>query len=279
MDKFKNILILVAGITLVMASCSTDEIDTYNPGDSGLYFTNELDDYSFYYMPDQPSMEVSLPVTMIGPAVSYDRTFGATIEKDTTTAPSNLYEILGGTVKANELTGTLKLKLYNADDLADTTYVVGLRIAPGNEFTEGFPTKMTTIVRWNSTLPRPVWFYNYSYGRYLTYTIDSENKKHYAVYSTKLCEVMLNAWGTLDINFFGAMGRTEEILAEYPIVSPGTPLFAMYMHKLETYIYEYNQANPGSPLRHSDDAIEFSQRTGILPVTDNPLILVNPYGV
>lgn len=279
MIKLKYILYLISSILILFISCSKDELDTYKTENSAVSFENTLSDFSFMNSEDKESMIVELPVRYMGTIENYDRSFSAEVITDSlNNAPAGSYEILGGTVKAGEYTTTLKVKLHNSEILDDSTYVLNLKILPGEDLELINKTRETTILRWDNMFPRPAWITTSSRIQYFTYYRTPTGTIYRGLYSRAFGEVMLAAWGTMDINFWGWMGRTPEILAQYPIVQMGLPTFPPYIHQLEEYVYNYNKEHPDAPLRHSDDCVRFSG-SNMIPVEGNPLIEINYYGI
>jgi len=171
----------------------------------------------------------------------------------------------------------LYVKLYNSAALTTSTYKLGLKIDPGTTFQLGLPDKDSTLISWDNSLPRPGWWAYRSFGKYVSYITVSGSKK-YSVYSRKLYEIMIKVWGTRNVNAYGFLGTTPEVTAIYPLVYPGLPIFSVMIRQLEKYVYDYNQAHPEAPLRHSADAAIYST-TGAVTATypDSPLIQINPY--
>lgn len=278
----KNLYIFILSIGLFaffIVGCQQDEIITYQAENSAIYFTSMLNQYSFFYEKDAESLIVSVPVTLIGPKVPYDRKFSAQVIDSVTTAPASKYEILEGIVEADSLNGFLKLKIYNSDNLIEDTYTLGLELIPSDELRVGLPTKLVTKVTWNAFVPRPEWWAPRSFGRYISY-ISIDGKKALGVYSTKLYQIIIDVWGTGPINAYGYLGTTPEILEKYPMIVPGAPVFSAMMRELQQYVYEYNLAHPDAPLRHSKDAAVYNSSGNVTAVFPNePLIQVNPYNL
>lgn len=278
MLRFKYILLITSSI-LIFSNCSKDELDTYKTEDSSIAFEHTLSDFSFMNSEDKESMVVSIPIRYIGTIEDYDRSFTAEVITDSlNNAPQGSYEILGGTIKAGEYKTTLQIKLLNDEVLLDSTYVLNLKVLPNEELGLINKQQTTTVVRWDNMFPRPAWIKSSSQIQYFTYYRTSTGSVVRGLYSRALGEAMLAAWGTMDINFWGWMGRTPEILAEYPIVQMGLPTFPPYLHQLEEYVYNYNKEHPDAPLRHSDDCVRFSG-SNMIPVEGNPLIEINYYGL
>ena len=277
MKQFKTIILSLSGFLILMSSCEKDDIMTYAVEDSGIHFTSSLNAYSFFDIQDSATQTALVPVTLMGPSVGYDRTFSAQVDTATTTAPAGQYEILGGVVKADSLKGVLYVKLYNSAALATSTYKLGLKIDPGKSFQLGLPDKDSTLISWNNSLPRPGWWMKGNFGRYVSYITVNGSKK-LGVYSTKLYEIMIKVWGTREVNVNGFMGTSPEVTAKYPIVIVNGALHVLMIRKLEKYVYDYNQAHPNAPLRHSSDAAIYTS-AGAVTATypDSPLIQINTY--
>ncbi|MBK5721827.1 DUF4843 domain-containing protein [Dysgonomonas sp. Marseille-P4677] len=272
--------LLLAVFLLMLACCEKDEIKTYKEEDSAIQFSSMASQFSFFYFMDQPSMTVSIPVTLIGPKVSHDRTFSARVLSDTTTAPFEKYEVLEGVVKADSLKGELKLKLYNVDDILNDKYTLGLELIEGTELQAGLLSRQQTLVIWDAFLPKPEWWEKRNLGNYVSYITTETGSTVRGVYSTKLYQIMIEVWGDKPLNFYGYLGTTPEILEQYPMIVPGTPIFSSMIRALQQYVYDYNEAHPSVPLRHSKDAVRYNSSGDIISLyPEEPLIKINPYNL
>jgi hypothetical protein len=270
MKTFLRIPLLLVGLSTIIISCKQDEIGTYSVNDSSLYFGSSLSSFSFFDTPDSTSMIASIPVTLMGPSTPYDRTFDVVVDTAYTTAPTNQYQILGGIVKADSLFGTLYVKLCNSDTLSKISYKLGVKVVPNKDFQIGLPSKDSTLIKWDASLPVPEWFYKRSFGKYVSY-ITVNGAKKYSVYSEQLYRIMIQVWGTRYINAYGLYSPND-------MVYPGNANFSVLIRQLEKYVYDYNQAHPNAPLRHSSDAAVYTTTGAISATYPNlPLIQINPY--
>ena len=88
----------------------------YQSQDSCLY-----NSYSFISNPFAEYTIFEVPLVLIGNPVDVNREVNYTIEEKST-APSGSYEILESIIPANKNSGYIRIKLYNSEELANSTY-------------------------------------------------------------------------------------------------------------------------------------------------------------
>ena len=153
-----------------MASCKKDEIPVYG-NISGVYFDGNNISFSFMEKPNSVMDTVRLSASITGMATETNRTFKAEVVKDSTTAPEELYEILDGTVAANNYKGLLPIVLKKSDILKDSIVKLTIRLLPTEDFPEirlgeelfsiYFTAKVIKPANWDDYL-------FYSFGEYST---------------------------------------------------------------------------------------------------------------
>ena len=326
----KNILKIVPQTLLACAAilaggCDQDDIDRFAAEDSAIYFTTNNQEHSFIDTPALDAADVEIPLALIGPAVDYDRTVAVEVDEETTTAAPEQYTILGGTVEAGALVGKVTVRIRNdKETLAQGDLALGLRLLSNDLFTTELDPNaqasvnpnlllsVKTVLTWSNDIKMPDYMLYRNFLRYVSYTaiwVDADGNVYgepdaagtrqrvsaryssNGLYSKNLAKVLRAVWPE-KLNVFGIMGTDADILEQYPMINPGAA--DMYtrqlFHKLETYIYEYNQAHPDAILRHSDDARVLNNKGNIVSVKsggktfelifkENPPILVNPFGL
>lgn len=100
-----------------------------------------------------------IPVRIIGDAAGKDRTFSADVITDVTNAPANLYEIVGGEVKAGAFEGVLKVKLKNAPALATSEVKLAVKIKGNAELGSGNVESQVHTITWSDKIVIPAWTY------------------------------------------------------------------------------------------------------------------------
>lgn len=313
MKKIINPFCMLSAGVLLLAGCSADDILRYDASDSSIYFTTNNKEISFLDTPDLEYLDVEIPITLVGPTTGYDRKIDYLIDEEVTTANDKQYSIVDASIKAGKTSGAITVRVMNDKPVLENgNLIVGLKIRPNDQLAIDF-TGGSDVSRliWTNQITMPDWIiYRSNYIlRYITYTDlyvdgkyvygeqDKEGTrtlcyKDYrakGIYSRKLMEILREIWPA-KLNVLGMYGRDEETLEKYPMITINAdPYFALLMHRLETYVSNYNAAHPDAPLRHSDDAaiyagetiasIKFKDVTYKLEVKENPLIKVNWYGL
>ena len=202
---------------------------------------------------------------------------------------------------------------------------LGLRLLGNDQFstdidpetklpvTGGALVSFEAVLTWSNDIKMPEYMLQRNFLRYVSYTalwVDDDGNVYgeqneaatrkrlsakyssYGLYSKNLAKILREVWPEV-LNVFGYLGTDADILEKYPMINPGNvqDLYTKQLfHKLETYIYEYNQAHPDDILRHSDDAavlnaagnivsVKSGGKTYELKLKENPPILVNPFSL
>ncbi len=320
-------LVLTASAALLAGGCSQDELLPYATEDSAIYFPTNNQMYSFIDTPDAEYADVEIRLNIIGPIANYDRPVAVEVNQETTTATAGQYTVLGGMVKAGAASGTVTVRINNdKESLAQGDLMLGLRLLDNDQFSTAIDPEskpplvgghdlvsFETVLTWSNDIKMPDYLLQRNFLRYVSYTalwVDDDGNVYgeqnkegtrkrisakYAsngLYSKNLARILREVWPEV-LNVFGYLGTDADFLEKYPMINPGN-VMDMYtkqlFHKLETYIYEYNQAHPDDILRHSDDAavlntsgnivsVKSGGKTYELKLKENPPILVNPFGL
>lgn len=172
MKKIYSIFAL--GTLMALASCSKDDIDTYSESEAGARFlTSEMtvveskmggtnysgsddmyyDNYSFLDNQLASSYDCDITVVLIGKPAATDRTVGYEIINST--APEGSYEIVESVIPADSIYGHIRVKLYNVEELCDSTYELTLRIVGNDQLAAGPKEYVTAHLTWNNQIPEP----------------------------------------------------------------------------------------------------------------------------
>ena len=318
MKNIKTLLYMLAAVAFLFTGCKTDDLDLYSVDNSSICFETNFKEVSFIDTPELEYLDVEIPVVLVGPAVDYDREISYTILEETTTANPQQYQILDAKVKAGALSGAITVRVINDRAvLEDGTLELELQLEPNDRLAVDLKSRQsynllpfsTAKLSWTSQIIMPSWLLQASFLRYISYTPlyrdaqymygeqNAEGTRIRAsakytsngLYSRNLMKILREIWPD-KINVNGHLGLDEETLAKYPMVTMGNDYCKLLVHKLETYIYEYNKAHPDAPLRHSDDAACYNAAGAIpnvtsggvvykLEIKENPPILVNPYNM
>ena len=319
-------LALIAGASILSGGCSQDDLSTFAVKDSAVYFPSNNLSHSFIDTPEAEYADVEIKLNIIGPTADYDRPVAVEVNDETTTATAGQYTVLGGMVKAGATSGTVTVRVNNDKQaLAQGDLALGLRLLGNDQFstdidpetklpvTGGALVSFEAVLTWSNDIKMPEYMLQRNFLRYVSYTalwVDddgNENGEQYeaatrkglsakyssnGLYSKNLAKILREVWPEV-LNVFGYLGTDADILEKYPMINPGNvqDLYTKQLfHKLETYIYEYNQAHPDDILRHSDDAavlnaagnivsVKSGDKTYELKLKENPPILVNPFSL
>lgn len=153
----KLILNYIFFIALFLMSCKKSEPLSFSASPA-VNFINQTSVYTF--LGNSTGEQVhEIPVRVIGHAAAQDRTFTAEVVADKTDAPANLYEVLGGEVKAGDFEGVLQVKLKNAPTLSTSEVKLALRIKGTGDLGSGNVESQVHTITWSDKVVIPSWTY------------------------------------------------------------------------------------------------------------------------
>ena len=275
MRKFIYKSVMLVAAALMVVSCSTDDIDTYNeqenairfPGASGkdTYYSGYssadggmyVGSYSFIKNPMADWDEYQLPVNVIGMVSDKDRKVSVMVVEEGTTAPEGTYEILEGVIPAGEREGFVGIRIANTAELQTTSYQLKVMLQETEDFKLGPKGYLTAMLMWNNNLPAPTnsnlkRSYNMLVYSSLAFTSTSLNN-----YSTSAHMAIVDAlgwddWGDAEVHGSQANGANldnyYDYLPRYTWIYTGD-LYKAYAKKLDDYLKAY-EAEHGEPLLH-----------------------------
>ena len=225
MKKIKLIpFCMLLGVLFVLSACEEEEIMTYDASKAAVNFSGSSFGYSFLTNPNNEHVQ-EVEVNIVGDTVSYDRNFNVEIVDSMTTASVNQYEVLEGTVKAGGFDGTLSVKLYNSEELADTTVTVGFKLVDSEDFEVGTIENSQFKLSFTDDVVVPAW----SYMRY--FFCSTSSTSCYRI-------------------FVQVTGLTQFTITEYKQYgAAGTSALAT---KFGDYIKQWNLEHPDNHLKHDD---------------------------
>lgn len=192
---------------------------------SGVNFATDSTSYSFLGNPE-PNVIEEVPVQILGSDSEEDRTFEVeVIEGSLTTAESEDYELLEGTVEAGSIIGTLPVELFNSEKLDESEISLHLRIADGGDFQRGAKEAGETVIYWTNKVIVPDW----SYYQYFFCSYPSSEAYRAIVESTGVERFDQSDYLEVGQDGGQALGR-----------------------KFGDYVREYNEQNPDNPMTHDD---------------------------
>ena len=270
MRKFIYKSVLLIAVALMATGCSTDDIDTFAEQENAIRFPgvsakdtyysgyNSADGYfwgtySFLENPNEEWMEYQLPVNIVGKVSDKEREVLVTIVEEESTAPKNSYEILGGSILANEREGFVRIRIANTPDLLTKTYQIKVILQKTDDFKLGPKAYLTAVLTWNNILPAPtVNNYRRSYNLIVKghKTPTSTSADYYST-SAHLAIVRAlgwNDWGNQEIHGSKFNKDGYNYLPHYNWVYQGD-LYKAYAKILDEYLKAY-EAEHGEPLLH-----------------------------
>lgn len=228
---FMNKILFIAVVLMISAaSCTKKDITPFiaQPGINFIDTTQVAYEYSFLGNPN-PEYIYELPVQIVGNVSAKDRTFSAEAVKDSATnAPDNLYEILGGYVKAGQFRGFLRVKLKNAPQLATSKVSLRLRLTSSADFAVGTNENSKFIIRWTGQVVIPSW----SIFRLYFTTAASTNAYNLIVFTTGLKTLSPSEHGRL-----------------------GVPAAQSLATAFGDYVKQWNLDHPNEILMHNDGTL------------------------
>lgn len=161
--------ILLVLTALLVAACSTDEIDTFD-SHNYLSFESSSLSYTFAFSPSTvTSNDFDIPVVYAGRFSDTDAPFEITDVPEKSTAKRGThYELLDEkdqVIKAGTNTGIAKIRLLRTDSMAEKTYYLKLAIKENSYFKSGITDTMTVSI--TDRLIKPDWWVNFPYDRFL----------------------------------------------------------------------------------------------------------------
>jgi hypothetical protein len=153
----KQILHSIFYIAILLVSCKKNDPLSFSAL-SAVNFTITTSVYTFLGNSTGERIH-EIPVRIIGDVADKDRSFSADVITDLTNAPANLYEIVGGEVKAGAFEGLLKVKLKNAPALTTSEVKLAVRIKGNAELGSGNVESQVHTITWSDKVVIPTWTY------------------------------------------------------------------------------------------------------------------------
>jgi hypothetical protein len=232
MNIMRTIQFCSLGILLVtfsFLSCTKQEIPTFDAA-AAVNF-GKIDNansvtYSFMANPEDDYIQ-EIPVVIMGDTANYDRSFEVQVVNDSnTTASPAQYKILGGVVKAGEITGTLSVQLFKSPELDNSTVSLKLKLVNSEDFKAGNVETSDFIIRWTNKVVVPSW----SYFRYFFTSVASTAAYRLIVQTTGLTTLTARQY-SVDIGAAGVQALAT---------------------KFGDYVKQWNKDHPNDKLKHDD---------------------------
>lgn len=191
---------------------------------------------------------------MIGNPSNKTRTINYAIGSQNSTAPKGSYEIIESVIPANEYVGHISVKLHNAKELENTTYILELTLTNSDELSAGPKEYVKAQLSWNNQIPAPattnyIRTYNMLIAGETNFISTSKNS-----YSNKALRVIVDALNWTNWDDPSAHNGTYntdgyKYLPKYSLLYNDNS-YQAYSAKVGAYIEKYNQEHPDTPLVH-----------------------------
>lgn len=157
---------LLIGCSLLMAACSTDEIDKWSTETSLAWFTSiDVTNYTFATESDDVTQAiVEIPITLATPIVDRERRINIEVVRDAAN-PATTYEIKNPViVPAGLSAAALRVMVSRTANLATETDTLVFAIIPSEDFQPGLEDyRQNTLVIYDNFL-RPSWWDDSNYN-------------------------------------------------------------------------------------------------------------------
>lgn len=167
-----NFLPILSAVLLLASACGNEQIMTYDAQYDAVRFTGISDsdpdysayssndncafyNYSFIDTPSADYYDFEIPVYLVGKAANRERKVNCTIDAEKTSAPKDSYEVLTASVPAGEVTGAIKIRIYNAEELSESAYTVRLHLTDSEELRTGPSNYLNGELSWHNSIPLP----------------------------------------------------------------------------------------------------------------------------
>ena len=244
--KAHKTLLMLLGAMLTCASCSHDDVDGFDNSKSYIYFDVPylLDAYgqetdirsdsiSYSFALDELSVTnttIDVVVKVIGTPVDYDRPYEIELISDKTNASPDVWDenvVKNRSIKAGELTDTIKIVVQREPELQERWMQVEMRILTNEYFQLGYGNLETVKVSFSDILAKPDWWDSWA---------DTFGSYYREVYLKWIEIYYLGADPTPDIYtgeplYWDNMPASSYYLMWYPVMS-------MYVSQLKQYFDE-----------------------------------------
>ena len=260
MKAFKYIaILLLAGCLL--GGCSEDKVDYYDPTYNGLRFkmdgssesdlpgsydTNVLlfvQSFTFRSLED-PSVayyDLEIPLVWIGIPPVTDMSVDVRVEEHENNAAADQFEIISASIPEGNNRGSVKLRLFNSEELLTQTRELYLKIHPGENYMVGPKNYLDAHILWNATVELPAGQTRMTYNMMIKSPV-AWSSTSTAYVSAKGVSVILDATGWSE-------------LPRYGLIYVGN-LYQSWARKVGDYIAKYNAEHPDDILRHDSGSLK-----------------------
>ncbi|WEK37006.1 MAG: DUF4843 domain-containing protein [Candidatus Pseudobacter hemicellulosilyticus] len=211
--------LIIAILSLLLTNCKKQEMEFY---ESGRYvqFTAAVTDtltLSFFFYAGKPSVDMSLPVRMVGQMPSGNLSYQLKVDPQVTTAQAKHYTIPGSfTFRQGLATDSAVITINNSAELAQQQVLLALEITATDDLIPGQTNYIRKIIKINDMVSKPAWWAGTIETGYL------------GVYTEKKYRTFMAATGVGALNEYSPALQRELILQfKYYLIEmrdAGTPV-------------------------------------------------------
>lgn len=249
-------LSLPISAVLLVSSCKKDSIQTFAPEDSAVVFRAPTNSFSFKGMTEE-YRDLDIVVNLIGYCADYDREFKVESE-DSTAVLGRDFTIVSSVMKAGAVRGFLTLRVNHLPEGVDRQDV-RFRIVPNEHFRAGPPNATVANVGWSEAYERPAadiyrgWYNYFCHG-----------------YSRELHRQLVTFFGEeIETYVMSQAPAKENPELEFKLIT----WWYSASREFRAWIKARDDANPGNPLRHSDDYEEYRTYTTATGAGSKPEVI------
>ena len=234
----------LAIVILFAISCSKQEIKKWDSNVTMVQFQSDSFSFSFKLHGDD-NATIEVPVLLNGIISDKDKNFSCEIVADSTTLPSDNFEIIETKIAKEKNTGFVKINLTKFGNADSDDTRIWLRLKSNNEFITGPYRYVNCEVKITNKLLPPItwqpskWMAKYAFGNY----------------STNYYAIIIEATGYTEFPWHPGWEKYA------PGVNDGKPFTAEQKkdieNKIRVKLYELKKALPeGEKLLHEDGNAE-----------------------
>lgn len=157
----KQYIFGLALASFLLANCKKENIETYNAGHY-VQFTKLSSDtinLSFFFYPNVQSVDVDLPVKLIGKMSDQDLPYKLKVLADSTNATPDLYTIPDMfTFTKGQSQDTARITIKNRADLTTNTYKLTVQIAAAGDVQSGQAGYSRRVFMISNKVTKPAWW-------------------------------------------------------------------------------------------------------------------------
>lgn len=267
---------IFSGLLVGLTSCQKEEISYFDSQFNSVRFSSTDDydaetdiykgGYSFLENPFDEYGEYELPLVLIGSISKQNRIVEYMIDEEETTAPKGSYEILEALIPADSLKGTIKIRLYNTEEIKNgQSHSLYIRLKASTDLGLGPKEYITATVSWNSDIIAPPTTERYKWFTYNSLILSSlpPTSTSTTIYSSNALKAIVTALGWNDWDDMEAHPEliqrpayyNYKYLADYRLIMSDKS-YEAYASKLASYLQKYKKEHPDEPLLHNEGSLK-----------------------